>query len=124
MRFFISSAAGSSSLCFPSWGRKQSSPSSGPGTFLAKAASRRLRRIATTRAIDECLITRIDKSTMITTIHKEPDFSELFMLYIPLSRNSRIEEDLVDQLLIPAKSASLGFSSSLQISASKENRSR
>ena len=56
-----------------------------------------LRRIATTRAIDECLITRIDKSTMITTIHKEPDFSELFMSYL-LSRNSRIEEDLVDQL--------------------------
>jgi CRP/FNR family transcriptional regulator, cyclic AMP receptor protein len=34
---------------------------------------------------------------MITTIHKEPDFSELFMSYL-LSRNSRIEEDLVDQL--------------------------
>ena len=34
---------------------------------------------------------------MIATIHKEPDFSELFMSYL-LTRNSRIEEDLIDQL--------------------------
>jgi CRP/FNR family cyclic AMP-dependent transcriptional regulator len=34
---------------------------------------------------------------MIATIHKEPRFSELFMAYI-LARNSRIEEDLIDQL--------------------------
>src|SRR6202171_5350864 len=54
-------------------------------------------RIATTRAIDECVITRVEKATMIATIHKEPDFSELFMSYL-LTRNSRIEEDLIDQL--------------------------
>ena len=34
---------------------------------------------------------------MIATIHNEPDFSELFMSYL-LTRNSRIEEDLIDQL--------------------------
>ena len=34
---------------------------------------------------------------MIATIHQEPDFSELFMSYL-LTRNSRIEEDLIDQL--------------------------
>jgi len=34
---------------------------------------------------------------MIATIHNEPEFSELFMSYL-LSRNSRIEEDLIDQL--------------------------
>jgi CRP-like cAMP-binding protein len=34
---------------------------------------------------------------MIATIHDEPDFSELFMSYL-LTRNSRIEEDLIDQL--------------------------
>jgi len=34
---------------------------------------------------------------MIAAIHDEPDFSELFMSYL-LARNSRIEEDLVDQL--------------------------
>src|SRR4249919_1489222 len=54
-------------------------------------------RIATTRAIDECVITRIEKATMIATIHNEPEFSELFMAYL-LTRNSRIEEDLIDQL--------------------------
>ena len=54
-------------------------------------------RIATTRAIDECVITRLEKATMIATIHNEPEFSELFMSYL-LTRNSRIEEDLIDQL--------------------------
>src|SRR6266404_8134985 len=33
----------------------------------------------------------------IATIHNEPEFSELFMSYL-LARNSRIEEDLVEQL--------------------------
>jgi CRP/FNR family cyclic AMP-dependent transcriptional regulator len=54
-------------------------------------------RIATTRAVDECVVTRIEKATMIATIHNEPEFSELFMAYL-LSRNGRIEEDLIDQL--------------------------
>jgi CRP/FNR family transcriptional regulator, cyclic AMP receptor protein len=34
---------------------------------------------------------------MIVAIHDEPQFSELFMAYL-LTRNSRIEEDLIDQL--------------------------
>ena len=34
---------------------------------------------------------------MIATIQKEPAFSDLFMSYL-LSRSSRIEEDLIDQL--------------------------
>ena len=34
---------------------------------------------------------------MIATIHDEPKFSELFMADL-LSRKSRIEEDLIDQL--------------------------
>src|SRR5258708_37847288 len=43
------------------------------------------------------MITRLEKATMIATIHNEPDFSELFMSYL-LTRNSRVEEDLIDQL--------------------------
>jgi CRP/FNR family transcriptional regulator, cyclic AMP receptor protein len=43
------------------------------------------------------LITRITKAAMIATLHDEPEFSELFMAYL-LTRNSRIEEDLIDQL--------------------------
>ena len=34
---------------------------------------------------------------MIAIMHNEPEFSELFMADL-LSRNSRIEEDLIDQL--------------------------
>jgi CRP/FNR family cyclic AMP-dependent transcriptional regulator len=54
-------------------------------------------RIATTTAMEDCVITSITKEAMITTIHDEPKFSELFMTYL-LTRNSRIEEDLIDQL--------------------------
>jgi CRP/FNR family cyclic AMP-dependent transcriptional regulator len=54
-------------------------------------------RIATTTAIEDCVITSITKEAMITAIREEPKFSELFMAYL-LTRNSRIEEDLIDQL--------------------------
>jgi hypothetical protein len=39
-----------------------------------------LLRIATARAVDECVITRLEKTTMIATIHSEPEFSELHVL--------------------------------------------
>jgi CRP/FNR family transcriptional regulator, cyclic AMP receptor protein len=54
-------------------------------------------RISTTMAMEECLITSITKDAMLTVLHSEPKFSELFMAYL-LTRNSRIEEDLIDQL--------------------------
>ncbi len=54
-------------------------------------------RISTTIAIEECLITSITKIAMLAALHSEPKFSELFMAYL-LSRNNRIEEDLIDQL--------------------------
>jgi CRP-like cAMP-binding protein len=54
-------------------------------------------RIATTTAMEDCLITAIGKSTMIAVLHDQPKFSQLFMTYL-LTRNSRIEEDLIDQL--------------------------
>jgi CRP-like cAMP-binding protein len=70
----------------------------GPGHFFGEGClNGHPLRIATTRAIDECVITRLEKATMIATIHNEPEFSELFMSYL-LTRNSRIEEDLIDQL--------------------------
>jgi CRP/FNR family transcriptional regulator, cyclic AMP receptor protein len=70
----------------------------GPGHFFGEGClNGHPLRIATTRAMDECVVTRIEKATMIATIHNEPDFSELFMSYL-LTRNSRIEEDLIDQL--------------------------
>jgi CRP-like cAMP-binding protein len=54
-------------------------------------------RIATTTAIESCLITAITKSAMLAALRDQPKFSELFMSYL-LTRNSRIEEDLIDQL--------------------------
>ena len=54
-------------------------------------------RIATTTAMEECVITSITKEAMIATLHDEPRFSELFIAYL-LTRNSRVEEDLIDQL--------------------------
>ena len=54
-------------------------------------------RIATTTAMEDCTITAITKGAMISMLLDEPKFSELFMSYL-LTRNSRIEEDLIDQL--------------------------
>jgi CRP/FNR family cyclic AMP-dependent transcriptional regulator len=47
--------------------------------------------------MEECLITSITKAAMMAILRSEPAFSELFMAYL-LTRNSRIEEDLIDQL--------------------------
>jgi CRP/FNR family cyclic AMP-dependent transcriptional regulator len=70
----------------------------GPGDFFGEGClNGHPLRIGTTRAIDECVITRLEKAAMIATIHNEPAFSELFMSYL-LTRSSRIEEDLIDQL--------------------------
>ena len=54
-------------------------------------------RISTTTAMEDCVITSITRDAMIAAIHDEPKFSEMFMTYL-LTRNSRIEEDLIDQL--------------------------
>jgi CRP/FNR family transcriptional regulator, cyclic AMP receptor protein len=54
-------------------------------------------RIATTTAMEECVITSITKEAMIAALRFEPKFFELFMAYL-LTRNSRVEEDLIDQL--------------------------
>jgi CRP/FNR family transcriptional regulator, cyclic AMP receptor protein len=54
-------------------------------------------RIGTTTAMENCVVTSITKHAMIAVLHREPKFSELFMSYL-LTRNGRIEEDLVDQL--------------------------
>ena len=54
-------------------------------------------RISTTTAMDDSVITSITKEAMLAALHDEPKFSEMFMAYL-LTRNSRIEEDLIDQL--------------------------
>jgi CRP/FNR family cyclic AMP-dependent transcriptional regulator len=54
-------------------------------------------RTTTTRAMEECLLTSITRAAMIAALNAEPEFSAVFMAYL-LSRNSRIEDDLIDQL--------------------------
>ena len=70
----------------------------GPGDFFGEGClNGHPRRVATTTAMDECVVTHIAKAAMIATLHDQPNFSELFMAHL-LDRNGRIEEDLVDQL--------------------------
>jgi CRP-like cAMP-binding protein len=54
-------------------------------------------RLATAVTITNCSVIRLEKAAMIRVLHEEPTFSEMFVSYL-LSRNMRIEEDLVDQL--------------------------
>jgi CRP-like cAMP-binding protein len=69
-----------------------------PGQFFGEGCLNGQRlRIATTTAMEECTITAISKDAMTALLHQEPKFAELFMSYL-LTRNSRIEEDLIDQL--------------------------
>ena len=54
-------------------------------------------RLATVSAMTECVIVQITKADITRVIHEEPAFAELFIAHL-LARNSRVEEDLVDQL--------------------------
>jgi CRP-like cAMP-binding protein len=54
-------------------------------------------RMSTAVAVTECSVMRIEKSAMIAALQDEPVFSALFIAYL-LTRNVRIEEDLIDQL--------------------------
>jgi CRP/FNR family transcriptional regulator, cyclic AMP receptor protein len=54
-------------------------------------------RLATTVAMTECAIMRIDKRAAVRALRNEHKFAEMFMAHL-LTRNARVEEDLVDQL--------------------------
>src|SRR6202166_23711 len=74
-----------------------------PGQFFGEGClNGHALRIATTTAMENCVITSITKAAMIAALHDEPKFSEMFMAYL-LTRNSRIEENLMDQLYISTK---------------------
>lgn len=59
-------------------------------------------RTATATAMEDSTIARIDNATMLATLRSEPAMAEFVMAYL-LARNSRIEEDLVDQLFNPSE---------------------
>ena len=57
---------------------------------------------ATAITLDASTIVRIDRVTMNRVLHNEPAFSELFMSHL-VTRNVRIQDDLVDQLFNSAE---------------------
>jgi CRP-like cAMP-binding protein len=54
-------------------------------------------RVATAAAVTECTVVRIERLAMVAVLRDEPDFAALFLSHL-LSRNIRLEEDLVDHL--------------------------
>jgi CRP/FNR family cyclic AMP-dependent transcriptional regulator len=54
-------------------------------------------RTGTSHAMEECVITSISKRAMLAALGAEPKFAQFFISYL-LSRNGRIEDDLIDQL--------------------------
>lgn len=71
----------------------------GNGDFLGEeciATSQPL-RLATATAIADCAVLKIERKEMVRALHEQESFSDIFVSYL-LSRNLRIQEDLVDQL--------------------------
>jgi len=56
-----------------------------------------IQRMGSATAMTECELLRIEKKAMMLALHREHEFSDLFVAYL-LARNIRYEEDLVDQL--------------------------
>ena len=54
-------------------------------------------RMGSAITMTDCDVLRIDKKVMMEALHRQHEFSDLFVAYL-LARNIRYEEDLVDQL--------------------------
>ena len=69
-----------------------------PGAFFGEGclAGQQI-RMATASAMTDCAVMRLEKASVVRGLLDEPLFADLFLRYV-LSRNIRIEEDLVDQL--------------------------
>jgi len=55
------------------------------------------RRSAASLALEDCVITSMTRPAMLAALEAEPGFSAFFIAYL-LSRNSRMEDDLIDHL--------------------------
>jgi len=70
----------------------------GAGDFLGEGClAGQSRRMATATAMTPTTVLVVEKAHMMQMLHKEPALSDRFRVHM-LSRNIRIEEDLVDQL--------------------------
>jgi CRP-like cAMP-binding protein len=54
-------------------------------------------RMSTASTVERSAITRVEGLVMVGLLHREPEFAERFLVYL-LSRNVRMEADLVDHL--------------------------
>jgi CRP/FNR family transcriptional regulator, cyclic AMP receptor protein len=68
------------------------------GLFFGETALGARIRTTTIVALEESLITSITRERMLSVLSSEPAFCELFLTHL-LSRNDRLEGDLIDQLL-------------------------
>jgi CRP/FNR family transcriptional regulator, cyclic AMP receptor protein len=74
-----------------------------PGSFFGEGClAGRSVRVATATASTMATVVRIAKETMTRRLRHDPELVELFTAYL-LSRNVRIEDDLVDQLFNPSE---------------------
>jgi CRP/FNR family transcriptional regulator, cyclic AMP receptor protein len=70
----------------------------GPGDFFGEGClAGEAVHLSTVATLTKCTIARMSKADITRVIHEEPAFAELFIAHL-LARNSRVEEDLVDQL--------------------------
>jgi CRP/FNR family transcriptional regulator, cyclic AMP receptor protein len=70
----------------------------GPGDFFGEGGlAGQAIRMGTATAVVPSIVLIIEKSEMIRALHAEPAFSDRFIKYM-LSRNIRVEADLIDQL--------------------------
>jgi CRP-like cAMP-binding protein len=70
----------------------------GDGDFFGEGGlAGQLLRMSSATAMTDCAVLRIDKQAMMEALHREHEFSDLFVAYL-LARTIRYEEDLVDQL--------------------------
>jgi CRP/FNR family transcriptional regulator, cyclic AMP receptor protein len=70
----------------------------GPGDFFGEGClAGQPRRMGTATAIVPTSLMRLPKRDMMRTLHEQHEFSDRFIAHM-LTRNIRIEEDLVDQL--------------------------
>jgi len=69
-----------------------------PGQFFGEGCMNGHKlHISTATGMVDCVITAITKDAMLAALRDQPELSEMFMAHL-LTRNSRIEEDLIDQL--------------------------
>jgi CRP-like cAMP-binding protein len=70
----------------------------GPGNFFGEGClAGQTVRMGTATAVTPTRVLVIGKPEMVRLLHEQPDLSDRFLSYV-LTRNIRIEEDLVDQL--------------------------